>query len=110
MRGSCERYTVIPADIEQSCADNGNAITRIFLFFLADISYMKPRLIIRSTHRRVWYGFEPLTEHMYLTSLVVLAGVPNVFLEALPFSPHLLFGPSYMSCNLERVVKILSDS
>ena len=31
------------------------------------------------------------------TSQVLLAGVPGVFLGILPFSPHLLIGPSHMS-------------
>ena len=31
------------------------------------------------------------------TSQVLLADVPGVFLGVLPFSPHLLIGPSHMS-------------
>ena len=41
------------------------------------------------------------------TSQVLLAGVSVVFLGVLPFSPHLLIGPSHMGRNnLERDVKL----
>ena len=51
-------------------------------------------------------GFEPRSGHMKQAKFC-LRVCQVVFLEALPFLPHLLISPSHMSCNyLERDVKL----
>ena len=60
----------------------------------ADISL--PHLTIQSSHRCVWCGFKPCSGHVRQAKFCFRV-CQVVFLGVLPFSLHLLIGPSHMS-------------